>query len=173
MCRKWGRARDLLHLSIYFHGYRRLVAILDMAGKRMPMSSWGNEVLAPPLSNCRWGQEDRFESPVPLQGFGWSLRITRVCSVVYIWPANLKIVCMCDEFRFAIDLMQTICLDAAGGEKAVDVSIQETSLIYRIFGGCLQSQVCTRTALAACTCVLTVCVCVYWSCDWWWWVKLL
>jgi ubiquitin carboxyl-terminal hydrolase 36/42 len=48
---------------------------------------------------------------------------------------------MCDEFRFAIDLMQTICLDAAGGEKAVDVSIQETSLIYRIFGGCLQSQV--------------------------------
>jgi hypothetical protein len=80
---------------------------------------------------------------------------------------------MCDEFRFAIDLMQTICLDAAGGEKAVDVSIQETSLIYRIFGGCLQSQVCTRTALAACTCVLTVCVCVYWSCDWWWWVKLL
>ncbi|KAH9565091.1 hypothetical protein CY35_04G059400 [Sphagnum magellanicum] len=43
--------------------------------------------------------------------------------------------------RFAIDLMQTICLDAAGGEKAVDVSIQETSLIYRIFGGCLQSQV--------------------------------
>jgi ubiquitin carboxyl-terminal hydrolase 36/42 len=48
---------------------------------------------------------------------------------------------MCDEFRFAIDLMQMICLDAAGGEKAVDVSIQETSLIYRIFGGCLQSQV--------------------------------
>jgi ubiquitin carboxyl-terminal hydrolase 36/42 len=48
---------------------------------------------------------------------------------------------MCDEFRFAIDLMQMICLDTAGGEKAVDVSIQETSLIYRIFGGCLQSQV--------------------------------
>jgi hypothetical protein len=66
---------------------------------------------------------------------------------------------MCDEFRFAIDLMQMICLDTAGGEKAVDVSIQETSLIYRIFGGCLQSQVCTRTALAACT-VFLLCVCV-------------
>jgi hypothetical protein len=66
---------------------------------------------------------------------------------------------MCDEFRFAIDLMQMICLDTAGGEKAVDVSIQETSLIYRIFGGCLQSQVCTRAALAACT-VFLLCVCV-------------
>jgi len=43
--------------------------------------------------------------------------------------------------RFAIDSMQSICLDEAGGEKVVDPSSQETTLIHHIFGGHLQSQV--------------------------------
>ncbi|KAK3210460.1 hypothetical protein Dsin_015166 [Dipteronia sinensis] len=47
--------------------------------------------------------------------------------------------------RFAIDTMQSICLDEFGGEKAVDPSSQKTTLIQHIFGGHLQSQViCTN-----------------------------
>ncbi|XP_050268164.1 ubiquitin carboxyl-terminal hydrolase 18-like isoform X1 [Quercus robur] len=47
--------------------------------------------------------------------------------------------------RFAIDTMQSVCLDEFGGEKAVDSSSQETTLIQHIFGGHLQSQViCTK-----------------------------
>ncbi|KAG6555189.1 hypothetical protein Mapa_003228 [Marchantia paleacea] len=47
--------------------------------------------------------------------------------------------------RFAIDSMQSICLDEAGGEKFVDPRSQETTLIHHIFGGHLQSQVqCMR-----------------------------
>ncbi|XVE53488.1 hypothetical protein DITRI_Ditri03aG0007100 [Diplodiscus trichospermus] len=47
--------------------------------------------------------------------------------------------------RFAIDTMQSVCLDEFGGEKAVDRSSQETTLIQHIFGGRLQSQViCTN-----------------------------
>ncbi|KAK8509378.1 hypothetical protein V6N13_062429 [Hibiscus sabdariffa] len=47
--------------------------------------------------------------------------------------------------RFAIDTMQSICLDEFGGEKAVEHSSQETTLIQHIFGGHLQSQViCTN-----------------------------
>ncbi|XP_020103447.1 ubiquitin carboxyl-terminal hydrolase 18-like [Ananas comosus] len=47
--------------------------------------------------------------------------------------------------RFAIDKMQSACLDEFGGEKALDPSIQETTLIQHIFGGHLQSQVtCTE-----------------------------
>ncbi|KAJ0091249.1 hypothetical protein Patl1_12663 [Pistacia atlantica] len=47
--------------------------------------------------------------------------------------------------RFAIDTMQSICLDEFGGEKAVQPSSQETTLIQHIFGGHLQSQVlCTK-----------------------------
>lgn len=47
--------------------------------------------------------------------------------------------------RFAIDTMQSVCLDEFGGEKAVDPSSQETTLIQHIFGGHLQSQViCTK-----------------------------
>ncbi|GKU87463.1 hypothetical protein SLEP1_g1858 [Rubroshorea leprosula] len=47
--------------------------------------------------------------------------------------------------RFAIDRMQSVCLDEFGGEKAVDPSCQETTLIQHIFGGHLQSQViCTK-----------------------------
>ncbi|CAA7408154.1 unnamed protein product [Spirodela intermedia] len=47
--------------------------------------------------------------------------------------------------RFAIDTMQSVCLDEFGGEKALDPSIQETTLIQHIFGGHLQSQVkCTK-----------------------------
>ncbi|KAF5748095.1 hypothetical protein HS088_TW04G00044 [Tripterygium wilfordii] len=47
--------------------------------------------------------------------------------------------------RFAIDAMQSVCLDEFGGEKAVHPSSQETTLIQHIFGGHLQSQViCTN-----------------------------
>ncbi|KAM0968015.1 hypothetical protein ACFX13_016748 [Malus domestica] len=47
--------------------------------------------------------------------------------------------------RFAIDTMQSVCLDEFGGEKAVTPSSQETTLIQHIFGGQLQSQViCTK-----------------------------
>ncbi|CAA2960993.1 ubiquitin carboxyl-terminal hydrolase 18-like [Olea europaea subsp. europaea] len=47
--------------------------------------------------------------------------------------------------RFAIDTMQTVCLDEFGGEKAVPPRFQETTLIQHIFGGHLQSQViCTK-----------------------------
>ncbi|KAI3453973.1 hypothetical protein Pfo_010636 [Paulownia fortunei] len=47
--------------------------------------------------------------------------------------------------RFAIDTMQSVCLDEFGGEKAVHPSYQETTLIQHIFGGRLQSQViCTE-----------------------------
>ncbi|KAF3775481.1 Ubiquitin carboxyl-terminal hydrolase 19 [Nymphaea thermarum] len=42
---------------------------------------------------------------------------------------------------FAIDTMQSICLDEFGGEKAIEPSCQETTLIHHIFGGYLQSQV--------------------------------
>lgn len=43
--------------------------------------------------------------------------------------------------RFAIDMMQSVCLDEFGGEKAVPPNTQETTLIQHIFGGHLQSQV--------------------------------
>ncbi|CAL5390247.1 unnamed protein product [Camellia sinensis] len=43
--------------------------------------------------------------------------------------------------RFAIDTMQSVCLDEFGGEKALHSSTQETTLIQHIFGGHLQSQV--------------------------------
>ncbi|XP_031480626.1 ubiquitin carboxyl-terminal hydrolase 18-like isoform X1 [Nymphaea colorata] len=47
--------------------------------------------------------------------------------------------------RFAIDTMQSVCLDEFGGEKVVEPSSQETTLIHHIFGGRLQSQVvCSR-----------------------------
>ncbi|CAI0376528.1 unnamed protein product [Linum tenue] len=47
--------------------------------------------------------------------------------------------------RFAIDTMQSVCLDEFGGEKAVDPASQETTLVQHIFGGHLQSQVmCTK-----------------------------
>ncbi|KAG8075095.1 hypothetical protein GUJ93_ZPchr0006g41480 [Zizania palustris] len=52
--------------------------------------------------------------------------------------------------RFAIDKMQSSCLDEFGGEKAVDLSTQETSLIQHIFGGRLQSQVqCTTCGMVS------------------------
>ncbi|XP_057799212.1 ubiquitin carboxyl-terminal hydrolase 18-like [Salvia miltiorrhiza] len=43
--------------------------------------------------------------------------------------------------RFAIDTMQSVCLDEFGGEKVVHPSFQETTLIQHIFGGRLRSQV--------------------------------
>ncbi|XP_037427370.1 ubiquitin carboxyl-terminal hydrolase 19-like [Triticum dicoccoides] len=47
--------------------------------------------------------------------------------------------------RFAIDKMQSDCLGGNDGEKAVDLSIQETTIIQHIFGGRLRSQVqCTE-----------------------------
>lgn len=52
--------------------------------------------------------------------------------------------------RFAIDKMQSACLDEYGGEKAVDLSIQETTIIQHIFGGRLQSQVqCTTCGMVS------------------------
>ena len=54
-------------------------------------------------------------------------------------PLFNKLMCGCDSY--AIHLMQNICLDEVGGEKAVDASTQETTLIHHIFGGLLQSQV--------------------------------
>lgn len=59
-------------------------------------------------------------------------------------PAFLNVVEIWNELcvvRFAIDSMQSICLDEAGGEKAVDPRSQETTFIHYIFGGHLQSQV--------------------------------
>lgn len=44
-------------------------------------------------------------------------------------------------FRYAIDMMQSVCLDEFGGEKMVPPRSQETTLIQYIFGGLLQSQV--------------------------------
>ncbi|KAK6912454.1 hypothetical protein RJ641_022055 [Dillenia turbinata] len=44
------------------------------------------------------------------------------------------------QSSFAIDTMQSVCLDEFGGEKAVSPSSQETTLIQHIFGGHLQSQ---------------------------------
>lgn len=41
----------------------------------------------------------------------------------------------------AIHLMQSICLDEAGGEKGVDSCTQQTTFTHHIFGGLLQSQV--------------------------------
>ncbi|KAG5030882.1 hypothetical protein AAZX31_06G054500 [Glycine max] len=47
--------------------------------------------------------------------------------------------------RFAIDAMQSVCLDEFGGEKVVPPKHQETTLIQHIFGGHLQSEViCTE-----------------------------
>ena len=48
---------------------------------------------------------------------------------------------VCSICRFAIDKMQSACLDEFGGEKVVDHSTQETTVIQHIFGGRLQSQV--------------------------------
>ncbi|KAK9683621.1 hypothetical protein RND81_10G153900 [Saponaria officinalis] len=46
--------------------------------------------------------------------------------------------------RFAIDMMQSVCLDEHGGEKIILPKSQETTLIQHIFGGQLRSQVkCT------------------------------
>ncbi|GMH10708.1 hypothetical protein Nepgr_012549 [Nepenthes gracilis] len=47
--------------------------------------------------------------------------------------------------RFAVDTMQSLCLDECGGEKLLHPKSQETTLIQHIFGGQLQSQViCTQ-----------------------------
>ncbi|KAE8786849.1 Ubiquitin carboxyl-terminal hydrolase 19 [Hordeum vulgare] len=52
--------------------------------------------------------------------------------------------------RFAIDKMQSACLDEYGGEKVVDHSTQETTVIQHIFGGRLQSQVqCTACGMVS------------------------
>ncbi|KAF8658594.1 hypothetical protein HU200_059055 [Digitaria exilis] len=54
--------------------------------------------------------------------------------------------------RFAIDKMQSACLDEYGGEKAVDLSTQETTVIQHIFGGRLQSQVSYVSTLIGIMC---------------------
>ncbi|KAK9130209.1 hypothetical protein Sjap_010696 [Stephania japonica] len=43
--------------------------------------------------------------------------------------------------RFAIDTMQSVCLDEFGGEKSLHPTSQVTTLIHYIFGGQLQSQI--------------------------------
>eukprot|EP00850_Spirogloea_muscicola_P023150 SM000333S12552 [mRNA] locus=s333:44526:48550:+ [translate_table: standard] len=43
--------------------------------------------------------------------------------------------------RIAVDSIQTVCLDEAGGEKAVDPPTAVTTLVHHIFGGRLRSQV--------------------------------
>ncbi|KAL9226776.1 hypothetical protein vseg_002547 [Gypsophila vaccaria] len=43
--------------------------------------------------------------------------------------------------RFAIDMMQSVCLDEHGGEKRILPKSQETTLIQHIFGGQLRSQI--------------------------------
>eukprot|EP01018_Ginkgo_biloba_P025993 Gb_09344 [translate_table: standard] len=46
---------------------------------------------------------------------------------------------------FVINILQLICLDEAGGEKAVEPRMQETTFIQQIFGGYLQSKIkCMR-----------------------------
>ena len=55
------------------------------------------------------------------------------------WPSFLC--------RFAVDTMQSVCLDEFGGEKAVEPSSQETTLVQHIFGGRLQSQVMHHSIL--------------------------
>lgn len=69
-------------------------------------------------------------------------------SVQYIIEFNNLVVydgCSCKFIvffcRFAIDTMQSVCLDEFGGEKNVDPRSQETTIIQHIFGGQLQSQV--------------------------------
>lgn len=52
--------------------------------------------------------------------------------------------------RFAIDTMQSVCLDEFGGEKAVHPRAQETTFIQHIFGGHLQSQVAYDTDNVKC-----------------------
>ncbi|KAG0463148.1 hypothetical protein HPP92_021624 [Vanilla planifolia] len=52
--------------------------------------------------------------------------------------------------RFAIDTMQSICLDEYGGERSLDWSTQETTFVHYIFGGHLQSQVtCTKCGVVS------------------------
>jgi hypothetical protein len=48
--------------------------------------------------------------------------------------------CICD-LRLSIELMQMIYVDNVVAERFLDDSIQETTLIHRYFGGCLESQV--------------------------------
>ncbi|KAH9309652.1 hypothetical protein KI387_037563, partial [Taxus chinensis] len=43
--------------------------------------------------------------------------------------------------RLSVEAMQSICLDEAGGEKAVNPTMQKTTFIQQLFGGCLQSKV--------------------------------
>ncbi|XP_021864530.1 ubiquitin carboxyl-terminal hydrolase 18 isoform X2 [Spinacia oleracea] len=47
--------------------------------------------------------------------------------------------------RFAIDTMQSVCLDEHGGERVIHPKSQETTLIQHIFGGQLRSQVICTT----------------------------
>lgn len=49
---------------------------------------------------------------------------------------------MCCLYRLLIASMQSICLEALGGEKKVDPRLQETTFIQHTFGGRLQSKVC-------------------------------
>ena len=54
----------------------------------------------------------------------------------------------CSPYRFAIDTMQSLCLDEFGGERVVPPSTQETTIIQHIFGGHLQSQVILQQSVS-------------------------
>lgn len=69
----------------------------------------------------------------------WPQAMFHYQKMVQVWPDQIDD--YCPYIRFAIDSMQSICLDEAGGEKFVDPRSQETTLIHHIFGGHLQSQV--------------------------------
>lgn len=64
--------------------------------------------------------------------------------------------------RFAIDTMQSVCLDEFGGEKAVHPSSQETTIIQHIFGGQLQSQVMHLLVKCFTSCFQ---ICVFCTCN--------
>lgn len=64
-------------------------------------------------------------------------------NIFHVNTSNLSFNLLLQYCRFAIDTMQSVCLDEFGGEKAVHPSSQETTLIQHIFGGHLQSQVGT------------------------------
>ena len=46
--------------------------------------------------------------------------------------------------------MQAACLDGLGGEKQVEASLQETTLIQQMFGGRLKSKVMLQISRLSC-----------------------
>nr|XP_024388652.1 ubiquitin carboxyl-terminal hydrolase 19-like isoform X2 [Physcomitrium patens] len=84
--------------------------------------------------------------PCGLVNCGNSFSVGR-CIPIFEWGFGSSTICYFEVIYLllpcssAIHLMQSICLDGAGGENAVDACTEETTLIHHIFGGLLQSQV--------------------------------